>query len=350
MNRILSLDLARGFTVLFIPAIHAGMLFSQLSVHTTVLGKCMIAIAEGPGGQLLMLLMGLSFTLKAQHSARSILIRSAGLLLAGYLLNMLKFVVPYSLGVLPVEVLQELEIEGTESVVGRLAGMGDILHFAAMAQWVLYGLYRLKNYQWWALAAAIAIAVLSPLLWDRQPALPVLHYLAGLATGHPPKVFFPLLPWLVYPLAGICIGCYLKKQEAQTMEHCAIIGLILLGEGLVEKISYRTVNPYGFYRTPFPETCCHLGIVLLTLYIWYWVSKQVKDNLFFKLLTYSSKNITLLYFIQWVLICWLLPIFGFRKLDTFHSAMVMVIATADTYILTFFVNRIKQRYAYNKSF
>lgn len=350
MNRILSLDLARGFTVLFIPAIHAGMLFSQLSVHTTVLGKCLITVAEGPGGQLLMLLMGLSFTLKAQHSLRSIIIRSAGLLLAGYLLDVLKFVVPYSLGLLPPEVLLELNIVGTDAAVWQLAGMGDILHFAAIAQLILYGLYRLKNYQWWALGVAAAVAVLSPLLWDRQPALPVLHYLAGLATGHPPKVFFPLLPWLVYPLAGMCVGCYLKKQEAQTMEHCCIIGLVLVGEGLMEQFSMTINNPYGFYRTPFPETCWHLGIVLLTLPAWYWVSKRVKDNFFFSLLTYSSKNITLLYFIQWVMICWLLPIFGFRKLDTLHSAIVMIIATADTYILTFFVNRIKQRYEHNKSF
>lgn len=350
MKRILSLDLARGFTVLFIPAIHTGMLYSRFVVHKSLLGIFLISVAEGPGGQLLMLLMGLSFTLKTEHSARSVMMKSAGLLLAGYLLNVLKFVVPYSLGLLPREVLQELKIEGTKAAIWQLAGMGDILHFAAIAQWVLYGLYKLKNYQWWALAAAIAVAVLSPLLWDRQPALPVLHYLAGLATGHPPKVFFPLLPWLVYPLAGMYIGYYLKKQESRTMEHCAIIGLILIGEGLIEQISFTTENPDGFYRTPFPETCWHIGIVLMALSIWYWVSKWFKDNLIFQLLTWSSKNITRLYFIQWVMICWLLPFFGFRELDTFHSAMVMIVTTADTYILTFFVNRIKQRYDYNKNF
>ncbi|MGC4233249.1 MAG: heparan-alpha-glucosaminide N-acetyltransferase domain-containing protein [Niabella sp.] len=349
MNRLLSLDLARGFTVLFIPAIHTGMLYSRLSVHTTPLGYFLVSIAEGPGGQLLMLLMGVTFTLKAQHSARSIMIRSATLLLAGYLLNILKFVVPYSLGLLPREVLAELEIKGTEAAVWQLAGMGDILHFAAIAQIILYGVYKFKNYQWWALGMAIAVAILSPLLWDRQPTSPVLHYLAGLATGHPPKVFFPLLPWLIFPLAGLCIGCYLKKQESQTMKRCAVIGLILLLEGWIEQISFKTINPHGFYRTPFPETCWHLGIVLLALSMWYWISKRAKDNLFFHLLTYSSKNITLLYFIQWVMICWLLPVFGFRRLDTFHSAMVMAVMTADTYILAFFINRIKQRYGYNKS-
>ncbi|WP_018629604.1 heparan-alpha-glucosaminide N-acetyltransferase domain-containing protein [Niabella aurantiaca] len=350
MNRIRSLDLARGFTVFFIPAIHTGMLYSRLIVHKSVLGIFLIAIAEGPGGQMLMLLMGVSFALKSDHTFKSILARAFWLLILGYLLNTLKFVWPYEFGWLPAGVLEALGIHKSDSVTQRLFSMGDILHFAAIAQCILYGLYRLRNYQWWAFVGAATIAVLSPLLWDRQPALPVLHYLAGLATGRPPKVFFPLFPWLVYPLTGLCIGYYLKQDQPETMKRCGITGIILLTGGFVWQLFNPVVDPDGFYRTPVNVTCWHLGVVLVCLSCWHLIATRIRSNLFFDLLSYSSKNITLIYLIQWVMICWLLPVFGFRELDAVHSAIVMTVTTADTYILTFFINRIKQRYEHNKSF
>lgn len=350
MNRIRSLDLARGFTVLFIPAIHTGMLYSRLIVHKSVLGLFLIAIAEGPGGQMLMLLMGVSFALKQDHTFKRVLARTCWLLVLGYLLNTFKYVWPYEFGWLPPAVLDALAISKNGPAIERLFGMGDILHFAAITQCVLYGITRLKYYQWWALGLAIVVVIVSPLFWDHQPDTPVLHYLAGLATGHPPKVFFPLFPWLVYPLTGLCIGYYLKQRQQQTMKASGIAGAVLLIAGLTWQAFAPNLNPDGFYRTPVSGTCWHLGVVLICLYSWHLLTAKTKNNLCFEVLEYSGRHITLIYFIQWVLICWLLPVFGFRTLDTLHSAIAMIVMTADTYILTFFINRIKQRYEYNKSF
>lgn len=350
MNRIRFLDLARGFTVFFIPAIHTGMLYSRLIVHKSVLGLFLIAIAEGPGGQMLMLLMGVSFALKQGHTFKTVLARTFWLLILGYLLNTFKYVWPYEFGWLPQAVLDALTISKNDPVTERLFGMGDILHFAALTQCILYGISRLKNYQWWALTAAVVIAIISPLIWDHQPDIPVLHYLAGLCTGHPPKVFFPLFPWLIYPLTGLCIGYYLKQHQPQTMKTCGVAGIILVIGGVLRQIADPIVNPDGFYRTPASATFFHLGIVLVCLCCWYYIAMIIKNNLFFDVLNYSSKNITIIYFVQWGLICWLLPVFGFRELDTVHSAMVMTVTTVDTYILTFFVNHLKQRYERNRSF
>ena len=344
MNRILSLDLARGFTVLFIPAIHTGMLYSRLSVHHTGLGQFLIAIAEGPGGQLLMLLMGVSFTLKAQHSTRQVFIKAVGLLAAGYGLNILKFVVPYSVGVLPAEVVGELDVVGEETALWQLTGMGDILHFAGLTLPVLYGVYKCKQYQWWALGAALGVMVISPLVWDVHSKIPVLDYVLGLATGQPPHVFFPLFPWLVYPLAGIFIGHYFRQQGRDTMLLCGIIGTLLVITGLIGSYYFPVANPAGFYRTPVAATAGHLGIVLLVLCMWHLLATYIKQNAFFGLLVYSSKNITLIYMVQWVMICWMLPLVGFRKLDVTLSAFLMAIMTLNTFLLTYCFQLIKRHH------
>jgi len=344
MNRILSLDLARGFTVLFIPAIHTGMLYSRLSVHHTALGQLLIAIAEGPGGQLLMLLMGVSFTLKPHHSTRSVLIKSVGLLAAGYGLNILKFVVPYSIGLLPDEVLGELEVIGEEAMVKQLTGMGDILHFAGLTLLVLHGLYWCKRFQWGALAGALGVMVFSPFVWDLHSDVPALNYMLGLAGGGPPSVFFPLFPWLVYPLVGLGVGYYFRQNQRDTALLCGMIGTLLVISGLLGTYYFPAENPAGFYRTRVPDTIWHLGIVLQVFCGWYLVAAHIKDNHFFHLLTYSSRNITLIYMIQWIMICWMLPVMGFRKMDVTLSAFVMVVMTVNTYLLTYCLQLIKQRY------
>lgn len=59
--RIQSLDLARGFTVLFIAPIHAVLLFASPAVYSAAPIQFLKFIAEGPGAQLFMTLMGISF-------------------------------------------------------------------------------------------------------------------------------------------------------------------------------------------------------------------------------------------------------------------------------------------------
>lgn len=344
MPRIQSLDLARGFTVLFIPAIHTGMLYSDLSVHSHPLGLFLIAIAEGPGGQLLMLLMGISFTLKEQHSTASVLFKSAGLLTAGYLLNIAKFVIPYILGLLPREVLGKLDITGESTAVWRLLGMGDILHFAALALLVLHGLYKSKQYALRTLVAAIITMMAGPLVWDAS-LQGVPDYILGFFTGQPPRVFFPLFPWLVYPLAGLFIGYYFRQHQRDTALLSGLTGALLLLTGLLGSYYFPSDNAAGFYRTAPAATCWHLGIVLLVLCIWHIAATRCRDNIFFRLLSYSSKNITLIYIIQWVMICWMLPVFGFRKLDITMSAIVMLLMTLNTYLLTYCFQLIKRHYA-----
>lgn len=344
MERIRSLDLARGFTVLFIPAIHTGMLYSHPDVHTSALGYFLTAIAEGPGGQLLMLLMGLSFTFKKRHRTVDVVVRVLVLLLMGYVLNVLKFVLPYQLGGLPEGVLRDLQLSGGEPAMGQLLRIGDILHFSAIALVLLHIVYRSKHGHIWALIVAALVGILSPWFWDITVINPLLNYGVSLATGRPPFVFFPLFPWLVYPLVGVVIGYYFKKNTASTFRYWGKMGSILIGVGLLLEYYCTPDHSWGFYRTHIPGTLWHLGLVLVTLYSWQFISEKLPQDIFFSLLIYSSKNITAIYIIQWTMICWMLPIFGYQDLPLSHSAVVMLFMTTNTFLLTYIFQLLKQQY------
>jgi hypothetical protein len=342
MKRFQSLDLGRGFTVLFIPAIHTVMLYSQPAVYTTWLGYPLSFIAEGPGAQLFMVIMGIVFTFKPQHAFKNVLKKSLVLLTVGYSLNSLKFVLPYIAGLLPQAVLQQLQITQDHTTIVQLIAIGDILHFAAIALLLLYAVYRSRYYPYLAVGLSAVILCIAPLVWDAHSSHPWVNYILQLATGQPPQVFFPLFPWLVYPLLGLVIGCLLSQhpEELVYILLCKMgIGWIIVGYG-GHLLSHEPST--GFYRTyPF-DTLWHMGIVLLTFCFWQWAATHIRRNRFFELLTYSSEHITQLYIIQWILICWLLPIIGYQQLGVGASFLMGGVTTVITYTLSASINLLRE--------
>src|SRR5579862_1172304 len=325
MSRIKSLDLARGFTVLMIAPIHTVMLYSRLDVRDTLMGKLLAFIAEGPGAQLFMLLMGLSFALSANRAnppAHSnalpvIIKRILMLLFTGYALNAAKFFIPYCLGWLPDQLLRDLQIDQGQNPWLQFLLIGDILQFAAIAAVILAVVTALPYPQIISLILASQIWLLAPFAWDLHHRNPVLDYLLRLAGGSPPQIFFPLFPWLVYPLVGFSLGSLLKNREQRqhAFRICWHRGWVLIIAGAIVKCIVPIIPARSFYRTYADDTMIHLGIVLLTLSVWEWISKNVTPNDFFDALGYMSRNITAIYIIQWVVIFWMLPLFSYHGLS-----------------------------------
>jgi hypothetical protein len=337
MKRIKSLDLARGFTVLLIAPIHCMLLYSKPEVYTTLLGQLFAFIAEGPGAPLFMLLMGISFALKENHRFSDVLKKVALLLLAGYGLNLVKFVLPYAGGWMPIGLQHDLEIPHRAGAL-TLMGLGDILQFAGPALLVLYGVTRFRFYACIAGALAISIAWISPVVWDAHNTNPLLNYLLQLAAGQPPHTFFPFFPWLAYPLVGLAIGHVLKRDGPACFRYVGGWGLVLFGISVIFDRLYPNMPPTTFYRTYPVSSAGHIGIVFITLYAWDLLYRYVKPNHFFRVLTYSSKNITQIYLIQWVLISLFLPLVGYQALGLSATILVIVPVAALVYILSAFAN------------
>jgi hypothetical protein len=334
--RIKSLDLARGFTVLCIPVVHSVLLYSQPAVRDTLPGQLLRFIAEGPGAQLFMTYMGISITLSEKLSWRAVLKRSGVFLLAGYGLNLLKFVLPLKLGLLPVAFQTDLGVTDPCTAGETVFLIGDILHFAAFALPITYGIYQLRHYWIYAVVTAAFVAILAPFFWDHASCSPVTNYFAALVGGQPPAVYFPLFPWLAYPLAGLSIGYWLNRNPPDRFLFIGLTGIALFLLGEIGH--YFEAASTSFYRTRPAETSIHLGIVLVWLWIWEGLSGYVKSNAFFRLLQFASHNITLIYLIQWPLICWLLPLLGYQQLGYLSSMSAAVLLTIVTFLLTLLVD------------
>jgi hypothetical protein len=330
--RIQSLDLARGFTVLFIPAIHTVMLYSKPEVYNTWFGYPLQFIAEGPGGQLLMLLMGTVFMFREQRA--SDVTRKAVILFGmGILLNFLKYGLPYALNILPPGVIRDLQLSPTRVVaMVQILCIGDILQFASIALLILYVVRQCKYLEALATILAIGVLLVSPYVWDTHHSNPVLNYLLELFTGQPPQVFFPVFPWLYYPLAGLIIGHWIKTINSKKIQKKILfIALLCLAEGIAGKFLEKGRPLTSFYRTYPEDTLLHLAIVLLALCTWEYLSRKCPSNPFFHLLTYSSRHITQIYIIQWLVICWFLPLIGYQTLGLWTSVVMSIGVSLTTF-------------------
>jgi hypothetical protein len=342
MPRIRSLDLARGFTVMCIAPIHTVMLYSNNETYTSVLGYFLTFIAEGPGAQLFMVLMGMYIAFKPVAKPNDILRRSALLLIAGYALNMVKFVLPLYFGIIPEMMQQDLMINDNCAGMIQLLSLGDILHFAAIALGVTHWVRRKENYTNSALALGAAVLLLSPFFWDAHCNNKIIDYLLQLIGGQPPHVFFPLLPWLFYPLLGLVIGDAFKRNRETVYPQLLKWGIGWLLFGILAHYIAGAQFNTSFYRTYPWDTFGHAGIVLIILWLWEWFDKYILPNCFFDCLEYYSRKITQVYIIQWILIIWLLPFFGYRELNYIKTIIAIVLTSAFTLLVSLTLDKCKK--------
>jgi uncharacterized membrane protein len=229
MSRIKSLDLARGFIVLMMAPVHTMLMYSRPEIRGTLLEISFAFIAEWHGAQIFMLLMGISFFISNDRSSKSIFQRAGKLIVVAYVLNIFKFLIPHYFGWLPPQLLQELQIQSGWRGYMQLFLLGDILHFASIAMIILFFVSKFPSNRNVELYIATGICLISPLFWDAGSNNLIINYCLHLFGGQPPSVFFPILPWLIYPLFGFYIGRILQKKDQWIgFDSFWIIGLCIL--------------------------------------------------------------------------------------------------------------------------
>lgn len=325
-SRLSSLSLSRGFTVLFIPIIHSIILYGNEQTHQNGLVTILTFIAEWPGAQLFMLLMGIHFALSKNTTFKKVILRSILLLTFAYLLNYLKFVLPEQLNILPQTFLDDIKPNNYPLIF-----IGDILHFASLSLPIMYIIKQLPFYPLFAFIFSIAFCFVSPVI-NFTPNSPLTTHLLA---GQPPHTYFPLLPWLAYPLTGISIGYCIKKTGSKTFAVILPAGLGLMAVGFY--CGSKEVFT-SFYRTGPWLTIQHLGFVCTWLTVWHIIARLVKHNLVFTFLNFLSRNITLIYCLQWPIICWLLPVIGYHQANLTESIIIATEISILVFLITHFLS------------
>ncbi len=195
-NQKASLALARGFIVFIMPAVHSVWLYSSNNVKQGWLGALLGFLAEGPGAQLFMFLMGAFIVLGRLKTIRQILKRTLIIVLMGYVLNIFKLVVPYYAGWIPAQFFRDNQFPVDRMLPLNLLLVGDILQFAAIAYLICALINKIRKPAIIIVILIVFVLIASPIIWEFSANGFVGTKALSLFNGAPPYVFFPVLPWL----------------------------------------------------------------------------------------------------------------------------------------------------------
>ena len=178
-NRLLSIDLARGLAVFFMIAVHTLEVFASEEVKNSVFGQIIEFFGGPPAAPVFMTLMGFSFMYSRKSELKPRLLRGFKIFLSGYILNILRGVVPFTLSTqLEMDIAKTFPLEKLNEYT--ILTIVDILQFAGIALMIMALIQEFKINKYVILFSAFLISMLSPFLWGLNLNIPVIDQILEL--------------------------------------------------------------------------------------------------------------------------------------------------------------------------
>jgi hypothetical protein len=290
------LDLLKGIAVLLMMQVHILELFATETIRASHAGKILMFLGGPPVAPVFMIILG--FFAGQHKSEKQLCLRGLKLFLLGMFLNVvmnLNLIVSSMRGTLKVDLFP------------YLFGV-DILHLAGLSL-IFIGLTKK------ILERSITITLVFSLLIAASGTIHFLFfnntifatYLISYLQGVSAWSYFPLLPWLAYPLAGFIISrLFQKGSEISDPDTKAKLALFL-GFSVFLALSLK----YAVRVSADLSRYYHHGIIfflwaLVFLGGYAFTMKEINDRfselLIIRYLKWLGRYVTVAYVIQWILI------------------------------------------------
>lgn len=333
-NRLLSIDLARGLAVFFMIAVHTLEVYANQEVKGSIFGQIIEFLGGPPAAPVFMTLMGFSFIYSRKSELKPKLLRGFKIFLSGYILNIIRGVLPFTLSTyLRMDIIETFPVEKLNGYT--LLTLVDILQFAGIALMIMALIQEFKINKYIILFSAFLISMFSPFLWGFTLNIPVVDQIFGLFWGDQPigfsfidnKIAFPIFPWLSFPLLGMFLGDTMKNtiDQNRTFKHFGIGGIVVLLIGVA--ISYNNIEYHfnDYYHSRQGAMLFMCGFVVFWIYLAKIAIDKLPENKIFALLFKWSKGVTNIYFAQWNIIIWSIAFFGINQSS--YGTVILLILT-----------------------
>lgn len=292
-----------------------------------MLANFFVLLGGAPAAPVFMLIMGV-FLMRSKASTKKNIFRGIKIILLGYLLNLLSFTIPllvageneyiYFAGEMPLDMLFSVDIL-------QLAGLSIILGTL---------IKKIINNKIAAPLIILTILIISPLLCEYFGD----NNLFSILWGKGNTVLFPFFPWFAYPLLGMYLSKYLLDMASIkiNLKKLALYGSPVLIIGL---LSLVIVPVGGCGRRGILAHLWIFGFVFEWLPLCYWAFQKIDaKNAIVRTLVFWSKNVTAMYFFQWLLFGWSILLFDVNK----QSAIVAALIGSLVLIMTHFIVKNKK--------
>lgn len=290
-------DLMKGIAVVLMIQVHLLEVFAHPALQNSTLGKVSLFLGGSFVAPVFMVLLGY-FIAVGNATTLQLLKRGIVLFCAGMLLNLLM-----NLNLIMAVNKGELKVDLMPYVFGV-----DILHVAGLSCLVMGMLKPALDKLPFvralaALAAAGAPHFLLPATPHEEGSVYILSFFYGLTKWS----YFPLFPWLAYPLAGMAFYSILKRPDVISF-LAKLKGWFIV---LLFMIFMLLTGSYAFQIASHLSAYYHHGLSFFSwncafLLFYVWLTKIMNNRLGLRppgrSLKWMGKNVTLIYMIQWVII------------------------------------------------
>jgi uncharacterized membrane protein len=335
-DRVRAFDLARGLAVVLMIGVHVLWHWGAPDTWLSPIGQVISFLGGPTAAPVFMFLMGASLAFSSRSSFGSLVVRGLWLVWLGYLLNVLRGVIPAYLGLASGVVTQEQIAPFT---LPWLLTTVDVHHMAGLSLVfiaVLGGVAR-PGWSWLVVAAAVVIA--GPFLRGLEFGTPLLDGPLTPVLGGAPNVYYAVVPWIAYPLVGAVFGGFIARAADRTrvFRLAAAAGLALCVAGIaLYTVEPPTFDVYTYWHMPPAYFVGILGLVLVWLAACDLVVRHVRANRVFDFLYGWSGSVIAIYFTHWLVVGWGVGVFGFRSQPLEGALLGIVVAIVATALLSRF--------------
>jgi uncharacterized membrane protein len=329
-ERVRALDLAAGLAVLFMILVHVLWHWGRPETWTTPIGEA-ISYAAGPtAAPVFTFLMGVSLGAAPRSSVGALFARGLWLVFLGYVLNLLRGVIPAALGFATGVITPE---QVAPYSLWWLATTVDLHHVIGLSMVVIALLRTRTSPGWLWLGLGGALVLGAPWLRTISFGTPILDAPLTPVLGSAPNVYYALVPWLVYPLAGAAFGAILARTPDRTgiFRRGAALGVVLLviGGALI-MIQRPGFDVFTYWRQPASFVVAIFGVILVWLALCdvvtrrHWIDRRLG-------VVYGwSDRVIAMYFTHWIIEGWGDGLVGFRALELGPVLLAMLAAVVVT--------------------
>lgn len=310
-TRFYELDIARAISMLGMPIVHVyeELMIQGIAASGVWNQGLLLTYSCILGPSVFMISLGMNLVFSRNTTSKQLIERGIKTILMFYALNLVRFIIPSFIAYV---------CGDTGALSSALKGSlcADILFFAGGA-FVFFGLIKkFKVSSFYALLIAVLMLTLDMLI----PEPTFKSEYVGIALG---KFFyvngwscFPILPWMIFPAIGYCVGQYIVKMQDEEERgrfwkkvfFCCTIGIVAVSVCIK---SYG-LSPLLIAASPANSYITDLVNVVLNILaagIWYsacyFVYSKIKNTKIPESISCFSQKILVFYCVQWILVGWL---------------------------------------------
>ena len=296
-KRLILPDLIKGLAVLLMIQVHIMELFARQDVYDGFSGQISLFLGGIPAAPVFMLMMGYLMALKSKSSV-DMLKRGIRLFIGGIFLNIgMNFHLIYNI------IFKNWNYNLWNYVFGA-----DILTLAGLSLIIFVLIHKLANDNYLIyFIIAFIIAILRYFFSSLDLETSYWRYVLSFITGGTSWSYFPLIPWLAYPVLGYGLKLLNNKYSFSSImnKFWSNLALILISLTLILSFNYGFSNSYlltNYYHHRMLFFLWAMAFMIVWFYGWYQISGLLKSTIFFEFLLFLGKNVTSIYVIQWLII------------------------------------------------